>query len=236
MKIAYVGFHHHSGQGAIWTVGGTRRGYISRPAKRFHRYLLSFSIWSQYESTISEMQGNEENKKDKGQGKWEVVTNIRNKARASSKEWPVTQKCLAIQFKSQNWNSQEKEKDHHGHLGKTCCKRRDDLRWIHWTGLLQSFSEWKDDCSPPGSSAHRILQARILERVAVCFSRAASRARDRTQSPALQAGSSLSEPPGKRLTLPEEKTNLCFNDALNLVPNQAPINHFPYVPHTLQRH
>ena len=146
MKITYVGFHHHSGQGTIWTVGWTRRDPISHSAKCFHCYLLSFSVWSQYESTISKMQGNEENKKDKWQEKWEIVTNIRNKARASSKEWPATQKCLASQFKSQNWNSQEKEKDHHGHLGKTCWKCRDNLRWMHWTGLLQSFSEWK----PPG--------------------------------------------------------------------------------------
>ena len=36
------------------------------------------------------------------------------------------------------------------------------------------------DCSPPGSSAHGILQARILEWVAMCFSRESSQARDRT--------------------------------------------------------
>ena len=31
------------------------------------------------------------------------------------------------------------------------------------------------DCSPPGSSVHGILQARILERVAISFSRGTSR-------------------------------------------------------------
>ena len=36
------------------------------------------------------------------------------------------------------------------------------------------------DCSPPGSSVHRILQARILEGVAIPFSRGSSRPRDRT--------------------------------------------------------
>ena len=36
------------------------------------------------------------------------------------------------------------------------------------------------DCSPPGSSVHGILQARILERVAIFFSRGSSRPRDRT--------------------------------------------------------
>ena len=37
------------------------------------------------------------------------------------------------------------------------------------------------DCSPPGSSVHEILQARILEWVAVSFSRGSSRPRDQTQ-------------------------------------------------------
>ena len=36
------------------------------------------------------------------------------------------------------------------------------------------------DCSSPGSSAHGILQARMLEWVAIAFSRASSRPRDRT--------------------------------------------------------
>ena len=37
------------------------------------------------------------------------------------------------------------------------------------------------DCSPPGSSVHGILQARMLERLAVAFSRGSSWPRDRTQ-------------------------------------------------------
>ena len=37
------------------------------------------------------------------------------------------------------------------------------------------------DCSPPGSSVHGILQARILEWVAISFSRGSSLLRDRTQ-------------------------------------------------------
>ena len=36
------------------------------------------------------------------------------------------------------------------------------------------------DCSPPGFSVHGILQARILEWVAIPFSRASSQPRDRT--------------------------------------------------------
>ena len=37
------------------------------------------------------------------------------------------------------------------------------------------------DCSPPGSSVHGILQAIILEWVAISFSRGSSQPRDRTQ-------------------------------------------------------
>ena len=37
------------------------------------------------------------------------------------------------------------------------------------------------DCSPPGTSAHGIFQARILEWVAIPFSRGSSWPRDRTQ-------------------------------------------------------
>ena len=37
------------------------------------------------------------------------------------------------------------------------------------------------DCSPPGSSVHGILQARILEWVAISFSRGSSQPRNRTQ-------------------------------------------------------
>ena len=37
------------------------------------------------------------------------------------------------------------------------------------------------DCSPPGFSVHGILQARVLEWVAIPFSRGSSRSRDRTQ-------------------------------------------------------
>ena len=53
------------------------------------------------------------------------------------------------------------------------------------------------DGSPPGSFAHGLCQARILEWAAIPFSRGSSQARNRTGSPALQAGSLLFEPPRK---------------------------------------
>ena len=50
------------------------------------------------------------------------------------------------------------------------------------------------DCSPPGSSVHEILQARILEWVAIPSSRESSWPRDQTRSPPLQADSLPFEP------------------------------------------
>ena len=51
--------------------------------------------------------------------------------------------------------------------------------------------------SPPVSSLHGIFQARILEWIAISFSRGSSWLRDWTRSPALQADSLPSEPPEK---------------------------------------
>ena len=52
------------------------------------------------------------------------------------------------------------------------------------------------DCSLPGFSVHGILQARILEWVAIPFSRGSSQPRIESWSPVLQEDSLLSEPPG----------------------------------------
>ena len=53
------------------------------------------------------------------------------------------------------------------------------------------------DCSPPGSSVHEILQARILEWVALPFSRDLSNPEIKPRSPALQVDSFPAEPQGK---------------------------------------
>ena len=50
-----------------------------------------------------------------------------------------------------------------------------------WSRSVLSDSLGPVDCSPPSSSIHGILQARILEWVAISFSRGSSRPRDRTQ-------------------------------------------------------
>ena len=53
------------------------------------------------------------------------------------------------------------------------------------------------DYSPPGSSARGILQARILEWVAISSLGDLPNSGIKPKSPALQADSLLSEPPGK---------------------------------------
>ena len=65
--------------------------------------------------------------------------------------------------------------------------------------VAQSYPTLCDpvDCGPPGFFVHGIFQARILEWVAIPFFRGSSQPRDQTQSPALQANSLPSEPPGK---------------------------------------
>ena len=53
------------------------------------------------------------------------------------------------------------------------------------------------DYSPPVSSVLGILQARILEWVAISSFKGSFQPRDRTESPTLQADALPSEPPGK---------------------------------------
>ena len=55
------------------------------------------------------------------------------------------------------------------------------------------------DCTLPGSSVRGILQARILEWVAISSSKGSSRPRDQARSPALASGFSATEALGKPL-------------------------------------
>ena len=65
--------------------------------------------------------------------------------------------------------------------------------------LLQSCPTLCDpmDCSPPGSSLHGILQARILELVAMSTSRGSSRPRNQTCSSCIADWFFTAEPPQK---------------------------------------
>ena len=69
------------------------------------------------------------------------------------------------------------------------------------------------DCSPSGSSVHRVLQARILEWVAIPFSRDIPNSGIKPQCPALQAGSLRSDPPGKLSEFPLKKKKKKTNHA-----------------------
>ena len=53
------------------------------------------------------------------------------------------------------------------------------------------------DCSPPGSSVHRVSKARILEWVAISFSRESSQPRDKTCVSCIAGRFFTTEPPGK---------------------------------------
>ena len=65
------------------------------------------------------------------------------------------------------------------------------------------------DWSPPGSSVHGILQARILGWVATPFSRGSPNPGIEPRSPAMQADSLLFEPPGKPIFIGEETNSEC---------------------------
>ena len=74
------------------------------------------------------------------------------------------------------------------------------------------------DCSPPGSSVHGISQARIVECVAMSFSRGSSQSWDWTQpmSPALQADSL----PPSHLRSPDSYVREEKNLSLTLIQGQ----------------
>ena len=74
------------------------------------------------------------------------------------------------------------------------------------------------DCSPPSSSVHGILQARILEWVAISSSRGYSQPRDRTRS-CLAGGFFTTESPEK---IKINYTSIKINMACGLVSESCP--------------
>ena len=74
------------------------------------------------------------------------------------------------------------------------------LHGVEWSEVKLLSRVWlcdPMDCSPPASSVHGIFQARILEWVAISFSRGSSWPGVKPGSPALQADALPFEPPGK---------------------------------------
>ena len=65
------------------------------------------------------------------------------------------------------------------------------------------------DYSPPDSSIHGILQARVLELVAISFCQESFNLGMEPGSPASQADTLLSEPPGKPKRITKFKEGLC---------------------------
>ena len=91
-----------------------------------------------------------------------------------------------------------------GHLSNPPAPGKWNWKWSH---LIVVWLWDPVDYSPPGSSIHGILQARILEWVAIPFYRGSSQPRDRTT---LQADALTPEPPG------QPKSVLQFNSVLTL--------------------
>ena len=85
--------------------------------------------------------------------------------------------------------------------------------WLYICVCVLCYSVRSDSlrppCSPPGSSVHGILQARILEWVAISFSRGSSRPRDRTPISSTAGGFFTTVPPGKPSSL--YILDLCLN-------------------------
>ena len=80
------------------------------------------------------------------------------------------------------------------------------------------------DCSPSGSSVHGILQARILEWVAISFSAEASGIKPRSNT--LQADSLPSEPPGK----PQIRNQTHISHIENVESNHWTTREIPGIP------
>ena len=102
------------------------------------------------------------------------------------------------------------------------------------------------DCSPSDSSVHGILQAGILEWVAIPFSRGLPDPRIEPRSPAQQADSLPFEPPGKphslgvaqilSLGLPDRLGGwLCLGDSRHLAQRLSRACFFPLGTGVIQR-
>ena len=85
-----------------------------------------------------------------------------------------------------------------GHRAYCCCSVAKP-RPSHWDPM---------DCGPPGSSDHGVLQARILEWVAIPFSRGSSRPRDQTPVSCVAGSFFITQSPGKAKTKDGASSNL----------------------------
>ena len=92
----------------------------------------------------------------------------------SEEEWACRAKCRT-RLSSEELLRKNKSAPPRGSQGEHWAVNQE------WSEVAQSCPTLRPvDCSPPGSSVHGILQARILEWVAISFSRGSSQPRDRS--------------------------------------------------------
>ena len=94
-----------------------------------------------------------------------------------------------------------------------CSSTNEQIKKMHYVQKCQLLSHmrlWNPmDCSPSGSSIHGILQARILDWVAISFLRGSSQPRDQIHVSCLAGRFFTTESPGKPLfTQPLEKNKI----------------------------
>ena len=93
-------------------------------------------------------------------------------------------------------NNQTKSLVRHQRNKNSIKTTKHSTKWVNVSQSCLTF--WNTmDCSLPGYFVHGLLMARILQWVAIPFSRESSWSRDWSWCPALQADSLPSEPPGK---------------------------------------
>ena len=133
-------------------------------------HYLNQNSWSFFCSTLGVMYGREISASVVDCWKWSTMF----RRNLEWKQWPEENVEKLV------WNNKEISWSSGGRSG------REDTNfeglWCKHSKLLQSCSTLCDtvDCSPPSSSVHGILQARILEWVAISFSRGSSSPKDQT--------------------------------------------------------
>ena len=109
----------------------------------------------------------------------------------------------------------------HFHLQKLNCKKfYAYMRVVLYSlSCVQLFCNPRDQ-SPPGSFVHGIFQARILEWVAISFSRGSFQTRDQTRISCFVSGFFTAEPTGKPTCMLVDK-NLVFPQAIAASPSNC---------------
>ena len=120
---------------------------------------------------------------------WLLILHIRNIQNAVPSQEQVkaeqTEKSTML-LRSMGWRDKQVNTGNHSSPEQKFISRNLHRNQCHGESeseVAQSCLTLRDpmDCSPPGSSAHGIFQARVLEWVAISFSRGSSQTRDQTQ-------------------------------------------------------